>query len=358
MKNWLECLQQTVDQGEPCILVSIVDAHGSTPREVGAKMIVTEGDAYATIGGGRFEYDCIEVAREMLRLRQLHKVQRYSLGPSLGQCCGGVAEVAFDLIAENSEWVLTLIAQQRHSAVVLASIIDQPGYGHHRWVVSERGMYGTTDAPTLDDQVMKRSQHLLATRGVTQSAHLTDTSGREVVVLLEPIYPHALDIVLFGAGHIGQALVRLLADLPCHVNWVDSRQNLFPANLPVNIDPVVTPAPESEVDHAPSEAYFLVMTHSHPLDQVICERILSKDDFRYCGLIGSKSKRKKFEKRFLAHGIPATVIEKLTCPIGIDGISGKHPAEIAIAVAAQLMQVHEQYEDRLTQTFSPKLVAG
>ena len=358
MKNWLEFLLTTVDQGEPCVLINIVGARGSTPRELGAKMIVTENSTFATIGGGRFEYDCIQVARDMLQLRQAHRVQRYSLGPSLGQCCGGVAEVSFDLIVENSMWIYRLKAQQERGPVVLASVVDPEGEGPQTWVVSEHDWYGTSDDAALDGQVIKTSRHLLAARDITQSAHFTGSFGREILVLLEPIYPHTLNIVLFGAGHIGQALVRLLTDLPCHISWVDSRHNVFPTDLPANIDPVVTQAPEHEVDSAPSAAYFLVMTHSHALDQVICERILSKDDFRYCGLIGSKSKRKKFEKRFLAHGVPAEVIEKLTCPIGIEGISGKHPAEIAIAVAAQLLKVHDQYHGQLKETFSPKLVAG
>ena len=123
---------------------------------------------------------------------------------------------------------------------------------------------------------------------------------------------------------------------------MDSRLNGFPDDIPSNVTCVTTGSPEYEVDEAPAGTYFLVMTHSHPLDQAICEKILNRDDFRYCGLIGSRSKRKKFEKRFRANGISAQVCRKLSCPIGITGISGKHPKEIAIAVTAELLQLKER----------------
>jgi xanthine dehydrogenase accessory factor len=144
---------------------------------------------------------------------------------------------------------------------------------------------------------------------------------------------------LFGAGHVGRALVALLAGIPCHVTWVDERESEFPADVPANVSVVVTDMPESEVAAAPTGAYFLVMTHSHPLDQALAEAILRRGDFAYFGLIGSKSKRRQFERRMAARGIPAEHFSDMTCPIGVAGITGKEPATIAVAVAAQLLQV-------------------
>jgi xanthine dehydrogenase accessory factor len=111
---------------------------------------------------------------------------------------------------------------------------------------------------------------------------------------------------------------------------------------PANVTVALTDVPEAEVDAAPSGSYFLVMTHSHPLDQVLAERILRRTDFAYFGLIGSLSKRRQFEKRMELRGVSRARFKDMTCPIGVPGIEGKQPAAIAIAVAAELLQVRER----------------
>ena len=92
----------------------------------------------------------------------------------------------------------------------------------------------------------------------------------------------------------------------------------------------------------PAGAYFLVMTHSHPQDEALAERILAREDFAYFGLIGSASKRRQFERRLEARGTPRSRLAAMTCPIGIAGIAGKEPEVIAIAVAAELLQVRSR----------------
>jgi xanthine dehydrogenase accessory factor len=146
-------------------------------------------------------------------------------------------------------------------------------------------------------------------------------------------------IVLFGAGHVGRAVVRTLAHIDCRIQWIDTRDEAFPAAIPENVVCVTTDTPEAEVALAPAGAYFLVMTHSHPQDEALAERILARDDFAYFGLIGSVSKRRQFERRLEARGVPPARLAAMTCPIGIDGIAGKEPEVIAIAVAAELLQV-------------------
>jgi xanthine dehydrogenase accessory factor len=157
--------------------------------------------------------------------------------------------------------------------------------------------------------------------------------------LLTVVRQAELDIVLFGAGHVGQALAKLLAELPCRVTWVDGRADRFPSILPRNLRAEITDEPLAEVDAARPGACFLVMTHSHPLDQALAEAILRRGDFRYFGLIGSLAKRRRFESRLAARGMPVATFERMTCPIGIEGVEGKAPAVIAVAVAAQLLQV-------------------
>ncbi|MBW0448404.1 xanthine dehydrogenase accessory protein XdhC [bacterium M00.F.Ca.ET.228.01.1.1] len=156
--------------------------------------------------------------------------------------------------------------------------------------------------------------------------------------------PAPLHIVLFGAGHVGHALIALLGTLPCVVQWVDERDELFPDETPANVQVEATDTPEAIVDSAPPGAWFLVMTHNHALDFSLALRIMRRRDFAYFGMIGSKTKRVKFERRLLERGIEPERLEQMTCPIGIAGIVDKAPAAIAVAVCAELLQVREQRE--------------
>src|SRR5690606_1303620 len=117
--------------------------------------------------------------------------------------------------------------------------------------------------------------------------------GDDAALLFEPIRPEGFHVVLFGAGHVGKALVRVLGEVPCRITWVDGRADAFPRELPPNVSVECTEMPQYAVERAPAGAAFLVMTHSHALDLTLCERILRRGDFSYCGLIGSATKRAK-----------------------------------------------------------------
>jgi xanthine dehydrogenase accessory factor len=142
---------------------------------------------------------------------------------------------------------------------------------------------------------------------------------------------------LFGAGHIGQALIDVLAAVDCEISWVDSREQQFPARVPPNARVEFSEAPEEEVAAAPAGAFYLVMTHSHALDLAIVERILRRGDAGFIGLIGSHTKRVTFERRLRERGIAPSALEAMVCPIGVPGIAGKAPGVVAVAVAAQLL---------------------
>jgi xanthine dehydrogenase accessory factor len=158
----------------------------------------------------------------------------------------------------------------------------------------------------------------------------TERYGRDLTPLL-----------LFGAGHVGRALVLALAPLPFRVSWHDTRENAFPPHIPANATPLCPGDPESVAACAPPGAFILVMTHEHPLDLAITAAALSRPDLPFVGLIGSGSKRARFEKRFREIGIPDERIAALVCPIGVAGIADKDPAVIAAATAAQLLQARE-----------------
>jgi xanthine dehydrogenase accessory factor len=147
--------------------------------------------------------------------------------------------------------------------------------------------------------------------------------------------------VIFGAGHVGRALVGILAPLTGRLLWCDSRREEFPEQVPGRVE-IAAEEPLEVIRRAPPGAYFVVMTHSHALDLTLCEAILKRGSFRYLGVIGSRSKRARFEQQLRAQGIAEEDLTRMICQIGVDGIRDKQPAAIAVAVAAQLLQVRER----------------
>jgi len=227
-----------LDAGRRAVVVEVVEARGSAPREAGTRMLVSADDTAGTIGGGHLELKAIDEAREMLRCDDLTPRNRhYPLGPALGQ--------------------------------------------------------------------------------------------------------------FYGAGHVGRAIARALAPMNVRVDWIDEREDEFPASLvdgaavpwPSHIRAISIDGVEGEVANAPPGAFYLVLTHRHDLDLRIAEAILRRADFGFFGLIGSKTKRRQFIRRFEDRGIAASSVARMTCPIGLPGIDGKEPETIAAAVVAQLLMV-------------------
>jgi xanthine dehydrogenase accessory factor len=143
---------------------------------------------------------------------------------------------------------------------------------------------------------------------------------------------------LYGAGHVGRAIVKLLADIACRVQWIDEREAEFPAGpLPPHIQRLCVEPVQAEVDTAAPGTFYLVLTHSHDLDLAITHAVLARGDFGFFGLIGSATKRARFEHRMRDRGISPEVLARMHCPIGLPGITGKEPEVLAVAVAAQLL---------------------
>lgn len=143
-------------------------------------------------------------------------------------------------------------------------------------------------------------------------------------------------VLLFGAGHVGRALAQALAPLPLRLRWIDPRADAFPPAVPAGVEAVATERLAAEVAGAPPGAAYLVLTHSHALDFEICAGALERGDFAYLGLIGSKTKRARFERGFRELGIPPQRIARLTCPIG-GALRDKRPPVIAALAAAELL---------------------
>lgn len=330
MNEWIEELSDLAAAGESAVLVTVAGVRGSAPREIGAKMIVTAKDTIGTIGGGQLEYQSTRIAVSMLGGVDV-SLRSFPLGTSMGQCCGGVVEILFEPIADGlPAWLRDLKALygQRVPAIIATRISRT---APAKLIITANETYGA-DEDELNSMLVAKARAILADSPV---------ATRDVQEFYEPVVASDLNIAVFGAGHVGSAVVNALSVLDCNIRWIDSRRNIF-TKVPANVRAIEALDPALEVAAMPAMSFYLVMTHSHAADFDICDRILGRGDARYCGLIGSVSKRRRFEKRFRQQGMAPSVIGELICPIGVAGISGKKPAEIAVAVAAEILEVREQ----------------
>ncbi len=271
---------------EPAVLVRVEATQGSVPREAGTCMLVFAQAVAGTIGGGQLEFQAIAHARSRLATGagvpgtssgaldggpqpQAADLQRYPLGPSLGQCCGGVVHLRYEPLAAGC-------------------------------------------GPDLAARLAQR----------------------------------LLPVALFGGGHVGRALVQVLATLPYAVTWIDSRDEVFPAQVPPTVRCEQSEPVQAAVAGLAPGARVLIMSFSHAEDLDIVAACLRRQrergDLAFIGLIGSQTKWATFRHRLEARGFTPAELAGVTCPIGIPGIPGKEPEVIAVSVAAQLLQLPQQ----------------
>lgn len=264
--NWSSASYKLSKQGQAYVLVTLVGASGSTPRNSGTKMVISNDDIFDTIGGGHLEHKAIKQAKKMLHsAKNCQHIEHFQLGSNLGQCCGGNTTVLFECFAATG-----------------------------------------------------------------------------------------VNIMLFGAGHVGKALVPILAQLPCKVTWVDSREAQFPVNVEQygNVHKVVSDVPELEVASMPENSYFIVMTHNHQMDFEISQAILKRADFHYLGLIASDTKWRRFKQRYKHRDIDENQVARMNCPIGLSQVGGKLPIEVAVSVSAEIINIYQAEQaktERLNQ---------
>jgi len=303
-----EHIANTLETGAACALVTVASAEGSTPREAGARMVVREdGGFYGTIGGGTLEFEAIRWARAALKEGVPGvSMKRMSLGPDLGQCCGGRTDIAIEVLPPQSAHNARFLAEKERSGARFHTLANTREAG-----ALVRSLIDMQNGPAFE----------LGETGVLTECFGTDR---------RPLY-------LFGAGHVGKALILALAPLPFQVVWIDSRAHEFPAAVPHNTKMVCLDRPADCLEHAPSHAFVLAMTHSHALDEEIMAGALAQQRFSYCGVIGSKTKRARFVKRLKQRGIPEGVVTSMICPVGLPSVRSKLPAAIAAGIAADLL---------------------
>jgi xanthine dehydrogenase accessory factor len=284
-------------------------------------MLLTANDTYGTIGGGYLEHESLQAARELLQdtTAPSARLRHLVLGRELGQCCGGVVDVWFErYMRADMPWLRLAaeMARTQPTALLISSI----------------------KGDTTDHRVVRAGRLDKTQSDFVSSGDRTRLNDEEMLELWERLDAPATPLWLYGAGHVGQALVRVLADLPFTVTWIDSRRELLPDLAPANVETIHTDSVVASVRDAPAHAHYLVMTHDHALDYALCKAILERNDFGFVGLIGSKSKSARFRSRLQRDGFTGERIARLTCPIGIGVIDSKLPAAIAVSVAAQLLE--------------------
>jgi xanthine dehydrogenase accessory factor len=339
MTGWVGTLRRSIAEQGAAVMVTIAGASGSTPRMAGTRMIVDAAGAHGTIGGGNLEFRALDTARDLLgdTGQAAPQVHAFPLGPTLGQCCGGHATLLFERVtAADADWLDHLEEPLRRG--IPASVVTRLDTGA-KMVVSAGRCYGTLGGGDTD----RAAAALVSDRPESQSRLVElEATGDDSSfgLFIDVVQQDEAVLALFGAGHVGKALVRILGTLPgWRIKWIDSRAEQFPETVPDSVEVCLTDEPADEVADLPPGAFALVMTHSHASDYEICERLLRRGDTAFCGLIGSGSKRGQFLKRLAHRGMPPEAVARLTCPIGVAGVGGKHPAEIAVAAAAQLLQV-------------------
>ena len=333
MSDWVSALRSHIESGESAVLVTVADVQGSSPRAAGTRMLVTTHDRVGTVGGGNIELRATRIARDMLFGGEVIAVRDLSAESSLDHACGGRLTLVFDRVDRaNGEWLSTAARTRENGArPVLVSRLDTGA----KLVVTAAEAHGSLGLAGLDQAA------IAAARRADRTTGLETHDG--VPLFVDAMHTdREIDLFLFGAGHVGAAIAGVLGSHPdLRITWVDDRTELFPEETVPNLRAVPTDDPAGQVREMPPGAFVAIMSHSHTLDFDIAEQVLRRGDFRYCGLIGSAAKRAQFTKRWLACGLPANTLERLVCPIGVDGITGRQPADIAISVAAEILRIRD-----------------
>lgn len=339
------------DSGLPLVRIVVANVEGSTPREAGAAMLVMRDRTIGTIGGGQLEFEAIAHARALLASAEarhplwLRDMRTWPLGPALGQCCGGVVRVLFEHYGSAERTALGNIAT--------ASLILHPAAsGEPLRLLAVR-----QEARDLPLPIARAASEMLSGARPRRAAYMPPRKGMGAYVI-EPVGAAPKPLFIYGAGHVGRAIVKVIAELDFDVSWVDVHADRFPSPLPDRAQRIVAQDPAAIAATAPDGAYHLVLTYSHTLDLAICHTLLVEPAFGFLGLIGSASKRARFLKRLSESGNPQTALAKLTCPIGIGALRGKEPATIAISVAAQLIEQLERERGRAALDTETKLEAS
>ena len=365
----VETLRRTIAQHGPVARVVIASVEGSSPREIGASMLVWPDGQSGTIGGGALEWQAMAVARETLASGGT-RIDRIPLGPALGQCCGGAVTLLTEVYGQSelaqpptpnpspqgggeAMADLSHILSRHRTTPDPVPGPDRRGQRSHMRLPSPLwgGDGGGGPPPADRSGILAHLRPDVIARSVDGSAmplaakRLLDRARAQGQVpaptllqgwFIEPVARPLRHLWIWGAGHVGRALVGVIAPLPdLAVTWIDVAPDRFPTVIPGNVTALPAADPAALVRHAPQDADHLILTYSHALDLDLCHRLLTHG-FASAGLIGSATKWARFRSRLSALGHVPQDIARIRCPIG-DPAFGKHPQAIAIGVASAFL---------------------
>jgi xanthine dehydrogenase accessory factor len=282
--------------------VLILKTFGSAPRDEGTTMLIWDSGQFGTIGGGELEYQVTRLAKKIIIDNKGSRIKKFSLGPDMGQCCGGAVELLIEILDETK--------------VKFISVDD-----------------GFFARPVFKNEKSLNVQALI--KSYRNKSVPIKTSFKDGW-LFEPVTKEKELIWIYGAGHVGTAIANILSKLSqFSVTCIDTSQDRYPDNFPKTVEKLITKNPAQIVQYAPSETHHLILTYSHALDLEICHQLL-QHNFATAGLIGSKTKWARFKKRLNELNYTFEQINRIICPIGEPSF-GKSPYEIAIGVASMLL---------------------
>lgn len=293
----LEQLRGALAQHGRVARVVIADVKGSSPREIGASMLVWNGGQSGTIGGGALEF---ELANRALSVEKA-RVSSHALGPELGQCCGGAVQI------------VTEVFEPENLPDLSNDLIS-------RAIGPERAMPLSVRRAISEARAGKAFEKVQILDGW----------------IVEPIARPSRSLWVWGAGHVGRAIIDTIAPIPdFSITWIDIDKTRFPDDAPRSVTKIPAQRPALVARRAPLDAEHLILTYSHALDLELCHQLLLHN-FEFAGLIGSKSKWARFRSKLTALGHSSAQISRITCPIG-DPSLGKHPQAIAISIGSRLL---------------------
>ncbi len=296
----LSSLTQMVETHGHIARILIADHKGSSPREAGTSMLVWDTGFSGTIGGGALEYQAVQNAQKQLQNNALTSMERIPLGPNLGQCCGGAVTLVTECFSQKN---------LPDDTAIFARPI-KPNTPEPLWI--------------------KRAKANTRNGAEIPTTQLQD--GWLIEAIAQPLQP----IWIYGAGHVGRAIIDTLQGLPYDITWVDTKANRFPENIPENVTQLIAQNPALAAKHAPVNAQHYILTYSHALDLELCHAILGHS-FKSLGLIGSKTKHARFTAKLQNLGHSSAQISRIICPIG-DPSLGKEPKAIALGITSALIR--------------------
>ena len=286
---------ETLNRHHKIARVVIISTKGSAPRKAHSHMIVTEQQAFGSIGGGQLEYQVTSICRQALLSVQKfdREVRRFALGPSLGQCCGGSVSALIEYFQQSD---LPELGKLKQSAILIHELD------------TNKFPYEGTQSLSLDAKK----------------------------VFQEQLFQKKTDLFIWGAGHTGREIMASTKSLPLNRYWIDIAKERFPNSMDENIHVIWADDPTRLTANFPDDGIHLILTHSHQLDLAIIQSLLSHNRFYKLGLIGSMTKKARFKSQLSKAGFTSSDIDKIVCPIGLPEIEGDEPFRIALSVAGQI----------------------